>query len=107
MSGTERRRAKVMDFVAPHLKPGETVDVVITGAQSGDHPGSKAEFTAQKFWAIVLTDRRVLVLRRSLPFNRLAEVAGDSPRADVGVSKYERGSLSKLTLFQPNGVVTY
>jgi hypothetical protein len=107
MSGTERRRAKVMDFVAPHLKPGETVDVVITGAQSGDHPGSKAGFTAQKF----LGHRP----HRSSRAGIATELALQPPRRGrrrlppCGRGRLEvRARLpSKLTLFQPNGVVTY
>lgn len=110
MSITERRRAKVEEFVTPQLEPGEKIDAILSFSQTGPSPWFAALTYLIFFWirpyAVVVTDRRVIFVRRSLWTNRVKGIDGTAPRNEVTVAEYRPPKVwGKLVLNRPVGLI--
>jgi hypothetical protein len=109
MSITERRRAKVEEFVTPQLEPGEKIDAILSWSQTGPSPWFAALTYLIFFWirpyAVVVTDRRVLFIRRSFWTNRVKNIESTVPRNEVTVAAYKPPPTlwGKLVLNRPGG----
>jgi hypothetical protein len=104
MTIAERRRAKVEEFVRPQLEAGEQIVTTVSHVQTGPTPWFQALFGILfllwiKYEALVLTDRRVLVIKKSLLSGRPRAISTTYPRNEVKVLDYQVPTVwGKLTL---------
>lgn len=103
-----KRRQKTLEFVAPSLEAGEHVQVVLPHGQTGPTPWFFLLTYLTLFWiryvAIVVTDRRVLFVKRGTLSGRLQGVEATFDRGAVGVGEWRPGALwSVLRLERPDG----
>jgi hypothetical protein len=108
MTIAERRRTRVEEFVTPSLQPGERVVAILGFGQTGPSPWFYLLTYLIVFWihvyAIVVTDQRVLFVRKSMWTNRPKRVELAVPRAQVAVAAYKPPSVwGSLTLTRPDG----
>jgi hypothetical protein len=109
MTITERRRRKVEEFVTPQLEQGEQIQAILSYSQTGPSPWFAALTYLIFFWirpyAVVVTDRSVLFVRRSLWTNRIKGIESTAPRNDVTVAQYKPPPTlwGKLVLNRPGG----
>jgi hypothetical protein len=92
MSIAERRREKVEERVKRELQPGESIEATLAFAQTGPTPLLQVLTYLAWFWirlkAIVATNQRVLVVKRSTWLNRVQDVEAAYARNDVSVVEY-------------------
>ena len=111
MTIAERRRAKVEEFVKPQLEPGEQIVMTVSHVQTGPTPWFQALFGILflfwvKYQALVLTDRRVLVIKKSMMSGRPRAIDAAYPRNQVKVLDYREPKVwGKLTLDYGSGPV--
>jgi hypothetical protein len=108
MAIVERRAEKIVAAVQPQLEPGEQVQATLGFAQTGPSPWFYALTYLIIFWikvlGIVVTDKRVFFVKRSVMTNRVKSVDHVVPRDQVRVVEWSDKALwSKLRLQEPNG----
>lgn len=104
----DRRYRKVEEFITPQLEAGERVDTILSYCQTGPSPWFTALTVLIIFWirpyAIVVTDRRVIFIRRSALTNRVKGIESIAARHEVTVAVYHVPILwGKLVLNRPGG----
>jgi hypothetical protein len=104
MAMSDKQAAKVTAFVQPSLGPGETIVAVLGQGMKGPSAMSAllSPFLAflQKPFAVVVTDRRVMLVKLKMAMTGYPPqaVAAEAGR-DVVKATFDRGTLSgKLTL---------
>jgi hypothetical protein len=97
---TDKQQANVSAFAATVLEPGEQVAAVLGFGITGPSIAMVALLSAwlqflQKRWAIVVTDRRVLVVRLKTTMTGYPpkELAGAYPRASVKTT-FSHGTIT-------------
>ena len=109
MTIAERRRAKIEEFIRPQLDAGENTTVIIGHAQTGPTPWLQGLVGViflfwVRFVALVLTDQRVLVLKKSWLSGRPQSIAESHRRNEVRVLAYKAPTVwGKLTLAFSDG----
>jgi len=94
MTIAERRRAKIEEFIRPQLDAGENITVTIGHAQTGPTPWLQGLFGViflfwVKYQALVLTDRRLILIKKSMLSGRAQSIAESRPRNEVRVLEYK------------------
>ncbi len=105
MSGVaDRRSAKVRTFVEPQLEPGEQVVALLPTGQTGPSPWFMLLTYLISFWiryyAIAVTERRVLFVRCSTWTGRPKTLERAESRGAVTLVDYRPGSLWGKLLLQ-------
>lgn len=108
MGGAERRRARVVSFVEASLDPRESVVAILPRGWVGPAVGGPVglmlvQSATQRCRAIVVTDRRVLVLRCTYLGQRPRALVTASPRDHVHVSRWQRASFGASPLVLDGG----
>jgi hypothetical protein len=108
MSIAERSRDRVLALVQPELESGETVQACLPSAQTGPTPWFALLTYLIYFWirmvGIVVTDRRVILVKRGTLTNRVKGVEAAFPRSGVAVTDWHAANLwSRLVLSTPTG----
>jgi hypothetical protein len=108
MSIAERNRDRLLAKVQSELEPGETVQACLPVAQTGPVPWFMVITVLIYFWirivGIVVTDRRVILVKRGTLTNRVKGVVGAFPRSGVAVTDWHSANLwSRLVLATPTG----
>jgi hypothetical protein len=108
MSVAERKTEKVLAAVQSELEPGETVQACLASAQTGPTPWfvllTYLIYFWIRSWAVVVTDRRVILVKKSLLTTRVKGVEGAFPRSGVAVTDWHAANLwSRLVLSTPAG----
>jgi hypothetical protein len=105
---TDKQNAKVSAFAATALEPGEQIVAVLGLAMTGPSIMMVALISSwlmfiQKRWAVVLTDRRVLVIRLKTTLTGYPpkNVDGAYPRASVKATFNHGAITGKLVLQAP------
>jgi hypothetical protein len=104
MTIAERRRAKIEEFIRPQLDAGEQITVIIGHAQTGPTPWLQGLFGViflfwVRFLALVLTDRRIILIKKSMLSGRAQSIAESHPRNEVRVLEYKAPTVwGKLAL---------
>jgi hypothetical protein len=103
--GTQR----VVDAVSAQLEPGEQVRAVLKSSQTGPSPwpwsiNGYIWFLYIRYYAVAVTDRRVLLVALSKLSRRPRALAAAYPRSAVRVKEWKEGALwSVLRLDRPSG----
>lgn len=97
MGITDTRRRKMVEHVTPQLEAGEQVVANLPYGQTGPTPWlSLLTYLYMffiKFYGVVATDRRVLLVRRTFLFNRISGVESAQALAQVHVLGWKPGAL--------------
>ena len=91
----------VEDAVAPGLQPGEEIRATLTSAMTGMSPwlvaigavGALIGLRSLRYYGVVVTDRRVFLVRLTSKLSWTATIESATPRADVRVVSYRSGSI--------------
>ena len=97
MGVDENRRRKMLEHVTPQLEAGEQVMAIVPHSQTGPTPYfvllTYLYLFFIKVYGVVVTDRRVLMVRRTMMLNRIKGVESALPRAQVRVVEWKPGAL--------------
>ncbi len=112
MATSDRQHDKVIAFVPPLLQPGEQVVADVPFAQTG--PNQMWSLLLRpllfliRYWALVQTNRRLILLKRGSFTTRIKSVAAEFQSGQCYVAQYAPGTLWNLmTLAQPGKPVVY
>jgi hypothetical protein len=99
----DRMRAKVEKIIAPELQAGEQVVAMCSSALTGPSPWLRALFFPMAFAnhpkAVVVTDRRVIIVKGSGFTGGPREVESTHPKETVKAESFVRGATwGKLVL---------
>jgi hypothetical protein len=99
MAFWDKRRERVAGFVLADLEPGEAIRVVVPTSQTCRAPGLHVlTWPLAAYFGLVLTDRRLLVVRCN-PWSTPRALVRALPRRAVSVERYEPASVwGKLSL---------
>jgi hypothetical protein len=108
MGGAERRRARVQSLVEVSLDPRESVVAILPRGWVGPAVGGPVglmfiQSVAQRCRAVVVTDRRVLLVRCTYLRQRPRALLTASPRDSVHVSQWQRASFGASPLVLDTG----
>jgi hypothetical protein len=108
MSIAEKSTKKVLDAVQRELEPGEQVQTCLASGQTGPSPWFALITYLMYFWirvvGVVVTDRRVMIVKRSLLTTRVKGVETAFARSGVAVTDWHAANLwSRLVLSTPTG----
>jgi len=97
MGIADTRRRKLVEHVAPQLEDGEQVAATLPYGQTGPTPWlSLLTYLFMffiKFYGVVATDRRVLLVRRTLLLNRIKGVESVHAPSQVRVVGWKPGAI--------------
>jgi hypothetical protein len=104
----DRSRDRVLSAVQGELEPGEVIQACIPSCQTGPTPWFALLTYLIYFWirtlGIVVTDRRVILVKRSSLTTRVKGIQGAVPRSGVAVTDWHAANLwSRLVLSTPTG----
>ena len=105
----DKGEQRVLDVVQSQLEPGEQVQAILKSSQTGPSPWlwsiiGYIWIMFIKYYAIVVTDRRVLLVTLSKLSGRPKTFAEAYPRSAVRVKEWKEGALwSVLRLERPTG----
>ena len=103
MGIADRRREKVEERVKPQLQAGETLEATLGFAQTGPTPWLQVVAYLVWFWirlkAVVVTNQRVFIVKRSTWLNRVEDVEASYARSEVSVTEFRPPTVwGKLVL---------
>lgn len=108
MGIADTRRERMLAHVAPQIEGGEQVVANLPHGQTGPTPWlallTYLFFFFIKIYGVVVTDRRVLMVRRTLMLNRIKGVESALPRDQVRVVEWKPGALWSVLKLEIAGV---
>src|SRR5215216_4770407 len=92
MSIADRRRAKVEESVRPQLQAGENIEATLSFVQTGPTPWfallTYLIFFWIRYYAIVVTTQRVLLVKRSTLLNKVRDIESTYAKNEATIVEY-------------------